>query len=262
MRILRSLMTLAAFVAAGWYGGAKFGAPKLLLSGGDAIVERASSAISGIMGSGIKDRDNDTASTDNVSQSSPPENSAPAGNSREDNPAPLTRAPDELFLCNIKVSNAPPADATGRVVNFKPLVQLNGVSILLNPTTKACMSSGFGYRGMSIHRGVDYFSDSGGLVLAAGDGIVREVITREDFGNMVLIDHGAGVFTRYAHLARFDSALREGQTIRRGATLGPIGRTGRAGALHLHYEIRTGEYNSNAGSFGLEPVDPFALPAG
>lgn len=175
-------------------------------------------------------------------------------------PAATTANPYDIALCiGINVSNAPPADATGKIADAGATVQKNGVSLLLQPATNSCFSSGYGSRGGRVHRGVDYYTKAGGDVMAAGSGTIVEAVTRTDYGNMVVIDHGNGVFTRYAHLVRFGSGIREGASVSMGQKLGPIGNSGASSIVHLHYEILMGEYNTNAGSFGLESVDPFSL---
>ena len=94
------------------------------------------------------------------------------------------------------------------------------------------------------------------------DGFVREITYRDDFGNMLVIDHGYGVFTRYAHLQEFDPALAKGTFVKAGDVVGLIGNTSKYKvAHHLHYEVLTGEWGAQAGSFALTPVDPMALPA-
>ena len=77
--------------------------------------------------------------------------------------------------------------------------------------------------------------------------------------NVIVIDHGAGVYTRYSHLARFGRGVREGANVRQGQVLGPIGKTGASSIVHLHYEVLIGDYNTAAKSFGLEAKDPFKL---
>lgn len=170
--------------------------------------------------------------------------------------------PSELELCpQMTVSNAPAAQ--GRVVsNFKPVVVVNERHIATFPTPGACLSSGFGPRNDRLHKGLDYHADSGVSVLAAGDGEIVELKYRDDYGNMIVIDHGGGVFTRYAHLASFGRGLTPGVTVRAGE---PIGLMGNSAAyripIHLHYELLLGDYTTPKGSFGLEPADPFEYPA-
>lgn len=165
-----------------------------------------------------------------------------------------------LSLCpGMTVSNAPPADASRRVLNYANTVQVEGVSVAVNPTVGACLSSAFGPRGRGRHNGVDYHSSTGGPILAAASGVVREAKYRDDFGNMLLIDHGNGVFTRYAHLSNFANGVVEGARVEAGQQIGLMGNTaGYAIPVHLHYEILTGDYNTPAASFGLTPRSPFA----
>lgn len=104
--------------------------------------------------------------------------------------------------------------------------------------------SGFGtrinpfHKGHYHHDGVDLASSRGTAVLAAGHGQVI-VTKRSDlvagFGNYVEIDHGHGIITRYSHLE--DIAVRTGQKIKKGETLGTIGSSGGSIAPHLHYEV-------------------------
>jgi murein DD-endopeptidase MepM/ murein hydrolase activator NlpD len=164
----------------------------------------------------------------------------------------------DLFLCPMNVVNAPDADASGRIVGATREVVVRDVTLLLAPVSVGCVSSGFGLRNGRPHRGVDYYATSGDA-LAAGAGVILEAATRADFGNMIVIDHGGGVFTRYGHLAAFAGDIGPGRPVAAGDRLGLIGQTGQARAPHLHYEILTGEYRLPAGSFGLVSIDPFSL---
>ncbi|MBS3786140.1 MAG: M23 family metallopeptidase, partial [Gammaproteobacteria bacterium] len=112
----------------------------------------------------------------------------------------------------------------------------------LQPMVAARMTSGFGMRKHPItgqvvpHRGVDMVSDESRSVLAAGAGQVTFADYRGRYGNFVVVDHGLGVETRYAHLKQIDVA--EGEFVDKGQTLGIMGDTGRTTGLHLHYEVR------------------------
>jgi len=169
----------------------------------------------------------------------------------------------ELSLCpRMTVSNAPASDAERRVRDFSPMILVNGVSIAANPTRGACLSSAFGPRGRGQHKGVDYYSSVGGPILAAGAGTVVERKYRDDYGNMLLIDHGEGVYTRYAHLSSFAPEALVGQRVAAGQQIGLMGNTaGYSIPIHLHYEVLTGDYNTPRESFGLEARSPFALSA-
>jgi murein DD-endopeptidase MepM/ murein hydrolase activator NlpD len=104
------------------------------------------------------------------------------------------------------------------------------------------LESGFGKRmdpfsgEGAVHRGVDISAPSGTPVHAAADGVVVFASTMSGYGRVVVIDHGNGFQTYYAHLSAF--AVIAGQEIRQGAVLGAVGSSGRTTAPHLHYEVR------------------------
>jgi murein DD-endopeptidase MepM/ murein hydrolase activator NlpD len=104
------------------------------------------------------------------------------------------------------------------------------------------MASGFGYRSdpftkaRKFHEGMDFTAKMGTPVFASGDGIVsRADNTASGFGNHIVIRHGFGYETLYAHLSRYKA--RVGQYVKRGDIIGYIGSTGRSEAPHLHYEV-------------------------
>jgi murein DD-endopeptidase MepM/ murein hydrolase activator NlpD len=168
-----------------------------------------------------------------------------------------------MFLCpGMTVSNGPRADAQRKVVGYAPVVNVQDVRLAANPTKGACLSSGFGPRKGRTHRGVDFHARDGGPILAAGDGRVIEMKYRDDYGNMILIDHGKGVYTRYAHLSTFQRGLAVGSQVKAGDAIGLMGNTaGYAVPIHLHYEVLTGDYANPKGSFGLAPQNILAAPA-
>jgi murein DD-endopeptidase MepM/ murein hydrolase activator NlpD len=89
------------------------------------------------------------------------------------------------------------------------------------------------------HTGVDISAPSGTPVHVAADGIVTcAEYVGHGYGKMVIVDHGNGFTTRYAHLSRFE--VVQGQEIRRGEILGESGATGRVTSPHLHFEVRIG----------------------
>ena len=86
------------------------------------------------------------------------------------------------------------------------------------------------------HNGLDMLAHSGEPVYAAADGVVKEVIrSRKGLGNQVVIDHGNGYKTRYAHLA--DMEVVRGRVVKKGTRLGYVGVSGNSFAPHLHYEV-------------------------
>lgn len=102
----------------------------------------------------------------------------------------------------------------------------------------------------ALHTGVDLREGYGTDIRATGAGRVAFAGSAGGYGNMVEIDHGNGLTTRYAHMGGI--AVTEGQTVGRGAVVGFVGATGRATGPHLHYEVR----------IDGEPVDPTRFLAG
>lgn len=104
------------------------------------------------------------------------------------------------------------------------------------------LSSAFGWRSdpingrQTFHRGMDFAAKTGVKVYATGDGVVESVIYQfGGYGNQVVIDHGFGYKTRYAHLST--AQVAEGMKIRRGDVIGSVGKSGRSTGSHLHYEV-------------------------
>ncbi len=112
------------------------------------------------------------------------------------------------------------------------------------------LTSTFGYRAdpflgrLALHPGVDLAEAYGSEIHAAAAGRVAHAGPAGGYGNMVEIDHGNGLATRYAHMS--DVLVEEGQQVDKGAVLGRLGSTGRSTGPHLHYEVRVDG----------EPVDP------
>jgi murein DD-endopeptidase MepM/ murein hydrolase activator NlpD len=103
-------------------------------------------------------------------------------------------------------------------------------------------SSGFGWRDDPIrhrrafHSGTDFRGDPGTPVVAAGDGVVHYCGRLGGYGNVIDIDHGGGVLTRYAHLRRI--LITKDAAITAGEIIGQLGSTGRTTGPHLHFEVR------------------------
>ena len=88
----------------------------------------------------------------------------------------------------------------------------------------------------AMHTGIDISAPVGTPVKATGDGIILHANWNGGYGRCVIIDHGNGYQTWYAHLSRMD--VMEGQAIRQGEVVGRVGTTGRSTGAHLHYEVR------------------------
>jgi len=87
-----------------------------------------------------------------------------------------------------------------------------------------------------FHPGLDISADKGDPVYATADGKVVNASAAGNYGNLVILDHGYGLETRYGHLSAFK--VEPGQTVKRGDLIGLVGSTGRATSSHLHYEVR------------------------
>ncbi|WP_342362699.1 M23 family metallopeptidase [Terrarubrum flagellatum] len=91
-------------------------------------------------------------------------------------------------------------------------------------------------RGYAMHTGIDFRGDYGSPARATGAGVVTKAEYTGGYGNMVEVDHGNGLATRYAHLSAI--LVSEGQKVDAGAVVGRVGSTGRSTGNHLHYEVR------------------------
>lgn len=103
-------------------------------------------------------------------------------------------------------------------------------------------SSSYGWRPdpftgqKAFHKGLDFMADAGTPIHAAADGIVTQVERLPDYGNIVRVDHGFGLDTRYAHLSK--SLVKVGDRVSKGQPIATVGSTGRSTGPHLHYEVR------------------------
>jgi murein DD-endopeptidase MepM/ murein hydrolase activator NlpD len=118
------------------------------------------------------------------------------------------------------------------------------------------VGSNFGYRRdpftrrAKFHSGVDLKAHWGDAVGASQAGVVQFAGWHHGYGNMIIVDHGGGVTTQYAHLSSFD--VEPGVHVERGTIIGRAGSTGRATSPHLHYEVRID-------GTATDPLQPLAL---
>ena len=113
----------------------------------------------------------------------------------------------------------------------------------ISPAEQTWLTSTFGYRldpftkQRRIHRGIDIAGRHGIEIHATGDGVVRiaDEQGRSGYGKEVLVDHGFGYTSRYAHLQ--DISVKRGDKVKRGQVIGTLGSSGRSTGPHLHYEI-------------------------
>jgi len=117
--------------------------------------------------------------------------------------------------------------------------------LLRIPIEYARLSSSFGMRRhpvlgrMRAHKGVDYAARSGTPIMAAGDGRVEMAGWKSGYGKTVIINHGQGRSTLYAHMSSLGK-IKRGQFVSQGSIIGRVGSTGLATGPHLHYEFRVG----------------------
>ncbi|MGV8934842.1 MAG: M23 family metallopeptidase [Gallionellaceae bacterium] len=110
------------------------------------------------------------------------------------------------------------------------------------PVTSGYFSSNFGWRvdpftgKNAMHEGVDYVVPLGTPIHAAASGMVVYAGWHPDFGNLVEIDHGNDILTRYAHASKL--YVHVGQVVKRGQLISLVGSTGRSTGNHLHFEVR------------------------
>jgi murein DD-endopeptidase MepM/ murein hydrolase activator NlpD len=121
------------------------------------------------------------------------------------------------------------------------------------PAADWSISSGFGYRADpftghgAMHAGLDFKAGYGAPIHAAARGRVSFVGQRSGYGNVVEIDHGNGLMTRYAHMSAFRTTV--GKEVAAGAVIGAIGSSGRSTGPHLHFEVRINDRAVNPRPF-------------
>ncbi len=104
------------------------------------------------------------------------------------------------------------------------------------PLSRIDISSSFGYRGGDLHTGIDLRAPSGTKIYASATGRVAYSGTKRGYGRMIVIDHGAGIETAYAHNMR--NLVNVGQQVKQGQVIATVGRSGNATGYHGHFEVR------------------------
>jgi murein DD-endopeptidase MepM/ murein hydrolase activator NlpD len=94
-----------------------------------------------------------------------------------------------------------------------------------------------------MHEGLDIANRVGTPIIAPASGIVSDIETDQLFGKIVVISHGFGITTRYAHLQKV--LVRLNQRVERGDKIAELGMTGRTTGPHLHYEVRINDIPAN-----------------
>jgi murein DD-endopeptidase MepM/ murein hydrolase activator NlpD len=136
-------------------------------------------------------------------------------------------------------------------------------SFIRMPIPYARLTSGFGARRhpvlgrMRMHKGVDYAAGTGTPIMAAGDARVKFVGWKGGYGRVVMLDHGRGYTTLYAHMSQF-GRVKPGQRIGQGTVIGYVGSSGMSTGPHLHYEFQINGVHRNPLSVTMPPPEPLS----
>ena len=180
---------------------------------------------------------------------------------REGERLPVAQIEAATFTVGKKTYSAFRYQRDGKVEYFnvdgRPLKK----SFIRMPIPFARLTSTFGMRRhpvlgkMRVHKGVDYAATMGTPIMAAGDAKVQFVGTQHGYGKFVILDHGRGYSTLYAHMSRFGK-IKRNQRIVQGTTIGYVGMTGLATGPHLHYEFRVNGEHRNPLTITMQPAEP------
>ncbi len=114
-------------------------------------------------------------------------------------------------------------------------------------------ASGYGWRldpftgERALHEGVDFVAAIGSPIHAAAAGVVISAEVHPQYGNVIEVDHGRGILTRYAHASKL--LVRQGAFVKRGQLIALVGNTGRSTGPHLHFEVRLNGVSQNPTRF-------------
>lgn len=139
-------------------------------------------------------------------------------------------------------------DRLRNIPAIKPVngILLSGYGMRLHPVLR--------YKRM--HDGVDFRADVNTEVFATGDGVVRFASRNGSYGNLLEIDHGFGIVTRYAHLSSFAKGVRPGKRVQRGEMVGYTGSTGLTEGPHLHYEVLVDDKPTDPLTYLIADISP------
>jgi murein DD-endopeptidase MepM/ murein hydrolase activator NlpD len=154
-------------------------------------------------------------------------------------------------------------DPDGRVAVYKPDGSSMRKAFSRNPLPVTRITSRFNpnrlhpiFKTVRPHRGVDYGAATGTPVRVTGDGQVAFAGRKGGYGNVVIVDHGRGNRTLYAHLSRFAPKMRVGQRVNQGQVIGYVGSTGWATGPHLHYEFQVNGQTKDPLTVALPNAQP------
>lgn len=161
----------------------------------------------------------------------------------------LQRALDELAR-QVETRSETLATLESRILDERIRKSMLPTSL---PVLDGARSSGFGWRSdpftgqSALHEGLDFTAEPGTPIYAAAAGIVKNVERHPEYGNVVDIDHGDDLVTRYAHASLV--VVKEGEFVKRGQHVAAVGNTGRSTGSHLHFEVRIKNVPQNPARF-------------
>jgi len=135
-------------------------------------------------------------------------------------------------------------------------------AFLRTPVDFTRISSRFGKRfhpvlnRMRAHKGVDYAAPRGTPIKTTGDGKILFKGRKGGYGKAIIVQHGSGKQTLYAHMSNYKRGIRRGKSVKQGQTIGFVGSTGRATGPHLHYEFRINGVHRNPLTLKFASVKP------
>jgi murein DD-endopeptidase MepM/ murein hydrolase activator NlpD len=154
-------------------------------------------------------------------------------------------------------------DPSGKVNYYSPEGNSMRKEFLRTPIDFARISSHFNLRRkhpvlnrIRAHKGVDYAASRGTPIKSTGDGKITFRGRKGGYGNVIIIQHGQGYSTLYAHMSKFKKGLHVGSHIHQGQVIGFVGKTGLASGNHLHYEFRVNGVHRNPLTVKLPNASP------
>jgi murein DD-endopeptidase MepM/ murein hydrolase activator NlpD len=148
----------------------------------------------------------------------------------------LLRVGQKLLIPKAKKVVAVPIARSGKPGGSRSGERPTDAPKLYWPMPNGIVTSGYGPRGKSFHDGIDIAAPVGAPVRAAADGEVVYSSTLSGYGNVIILRHGRGYATVYAHNRRHH--VKDGQKVRRGQLIAEVGRSGRTTGPNLHFEVR------------------------
>jgi murein DD-endopeptidase MepM/ murein hydrolase activator NlpD len=168
-------------------------------------------------------------------------------------------------ITNIRLSNVDSAAEEQGIENELRAIETNGSPDFI-PSIWAHLGkinnefgfrrNPFGGRSFEFHPGIDVDGEKGDVVVATANGVVIKAGWTGGYGNLIELDHGNGLKTRYGHMSKIEVAV--GDIVQRGEQMGLIGSTGRSTGPHLHFELRLFDRPINPRRF--LPPEPTEIP--